>query len=65
MPPLDWGRIMGADLEALLEDLDAADEMYGVLEMVNYKHLHRYLLLDSRIWKILSQCYYIKTQGFS
>lgn len=56
---------MGADLEALLEDLDAADEMYGVLEMVNYKHLHRYLLLDSRIWKILSQCYYIKTQGFS
>ncbi|XP_078353733.1 centrosomal protein of 290 kDa-like [Oculina patagonica] len=33
MPPLDWGRIMGADLETLREDLDAADEMYGALEM--------------------------------
>lgn len=29
---------MGADVEALREDLDAADDMYGVLEMVNYKH---------------------------
>jgi len=37
MPPLDWGRIMGADIDALREDLDAADDMYGVLEMVNYK----------------------------
>lgn len=45
MPPLDWGRIMGADVEALREDLDAADDMYGVLEMVNYKHLHR---IDTR-----------------
>lgn len=35
MPPLDWGRIMGANVEELREDLDAADEMYGVLEMVN------------------------------
>lgn len=33
MPPLDWGRIMGANVEELREDLDAADEMYGVLEM--------------------------------
>jgi len=33
MPPLDWGRIMGADIDALREDLDAADDMYGVLEM--------------------------------
>jgi len=33
MPPLDWGRIMGADIDALQEDLDAADDMYGVLEM--------------------------------
>lgn len=41
MPPLDWGRIMGADVEALREDLDAADDMYGVLEMVNYNNLHR------------------------
>lgn len=37
MPPLDWGRIIGADLEALREDLDAADDMYSILEMVNYK----------------------------
>ena len=36
MPPLDWGRIMRADVTALREDLDAADDMYGVLEMVNY-----------------------------
>lgn len=35
MPPLDWRRIMGANVEELREDLDAADEMYGVLEMVN------------------------------
>lgn len=35
MPPLDWGRIMGADIAKLREDLDAVDEMYGVLEMVN------------------------------
>lgn len=35
MPPLDWGRIIGANVEKLREDLDAADEMYGVLEMVN------------------------------
>ena len=41
MPPLDWGRIMGADVEALREDLDAADDMYGVLEMVNFEHSHR------------------------
>ncbi|KAM7435378.1 hypothetical protein ABFA07_014699 [Porites harrisoni] len=33
MPPLDWGRIMRADITALREDLDAADDMYGVLEM--------------------------------
>ena len=26
---------MGADIEELREDLDAADDMYGVLEMVN------------------------------
>lgn len=37
MPPLDWGRIMGVDLEALRDNLDAADDMYSVLEMVNYK----------------------------
>ncbi|PFX18289.1 Centrosomal protein of 290 kDa [Stylophora pistillata] len=33
MPPLDWGRIMGTNVAELREDLDAADEMYGVLEM--------------------------------
>lgn len=38
MPPLDWGRIMRVDVEALREDVDAADDIYGVLEMVNYKH---------------------------
>ena len=43
---------MGADLEALREDIDAADDMYGVLEMVNYKHLHRYFLSGSRIQMI-------------
>ena len=37
MPPLDWEKIMGADVEALREDLDAADDMYGVLEMVNWQ----------------------------
>ena len=37
MPPLDWERIMGADVVALREDLDAADNMYDILEMVNYK----------------------------
>ena len=32
---------MGADVEALRDDLDAADDMYGVLEMVNNEHSHR------------------------
>lgn len=27
---------MGADIEVLREDLDAADDMFGLLEMVNY-----------------------------
>ena len=34
MAPLDWGRIMGADIEVLRKDPDAADDMYGLLEMV-------------------------------
>ena len=34
MPPLDWGKVMGAKIEALREDLDAADDMYELLEMV-------------------------------
>lgn len=33
MPPLDWGRVMGANAEALREDVDAADDMYELLEM--------------------------------
>ncbi|XP_020616634.1 uncharacterized protein LOC110054623 [Orbicella faveolata] len=33
MPPLDWGRIMRVDVEVLREDVDAADDIYGVLEM--------------------------------
>lgn len=32
---LDWGRIMGVNVEEFREDLDVVDEMYGVLEMVN------------------------------
>lgn len=34
MPPLDWDKVMGANIEALREDLDAADDMYELLEMV-------------------------------
>lgn len=38
MPPLDWGRIMGADVQVLRDDIDAAEAMYGVLEMVKYQN---------------------------
>ena len=34
MPPLDWDKVMGANIEALREDLDAAENMYELLEMV-------------------------------
>lgn len=41
MAPLDWGRVLGADLEALREDLDAADDMFDALEMVSFeKYVH-------------------------
>lgn len=34
MPPLDWDKVMGANIDALREDLDAAENMYELLEMV-------------------------------
>lgn len=49
MPPLDWGRIMGANVEELREDLNAADEMYGVLEMVNLTDFHLYYLFHTKV----------------
>ena len=45
MPPLDWGRVMGANAEALREDVDAADDMYELLEMVSFE-LSWYSLFD-------------------
>ena len=52
MPPLDWTRVMGADLVALEEDPDAADDMYTVLESVgkyNLKLLTIVVFLDFEV----------------
>ena len=62
---------MGTDVEALREDLDAAEDMYGILEMVssNYKLQHTfrlssYLLFGVWIQKPHGLMYVIISQGF-
>ena len=34
MPPLDWDKVMAANIKALPEDFDAADNMYELLKKV-------------------------------
>lgn len=36
MPPLDWGKIMGADLQSLQDNEQESEEIYRVITKVQF-----------------------------